>query len=356
MITPENKYCFMRRAKTPWLCIAVLVFLLLVPYGLSAAKPVQPQPKTVSTEREQQFTYYWYAARQAIDREQYSDALALLLFCNAIKPGDGTTLCFLGVIYDGLNQKELALDMFRQAYEADPRDQWYKYSNALLELRTPDGWKQALQVLQNAATLNPNNEELLAQLLRMYVSDGEWKKALSTMDRIDAIKGYDAYSALTRYGVYVRWGKAKKAIGALDKYLEQDPTNIQFLIFRMQILEQIGARPAELYAMYEKILQLDPHNLGVLNNYAYYLATHRGDLKKAERMSELTIREEPDNPVYLDTYGWILGLQGQYNLAIFYIDKAERIARTASPASLPVIDEHKAALVKAQQKALKNKK
>jgi len=38
------------------------------------------------------------------------------------------------------------------------------------------------------------------------------------------------------------------------------------------------------------------------------------------------------------------------------IEKAERIARTASPASLPVINEHKAALVKAQQKALKNKK
>ena len=64
----------------------------------------------------------------------------------------------------------------------------------------------------------------------------------------------------------------------------------------------------------------------ILNNYAYLLATHGGDLKKAERMSELTIREEPDNPVYLDTYGWILHLQGQDMLAKFYLQKAYRLA------------------------------
>ena len=62
--------------------------------------------------------------------------------------------------------------------------------------------------------------------------------------------------------------------------------------------------------------------MGVLNNYAYYLATHKGDLQKAERMSAITIREEPNNPVYLDTYGWILHMQGQDELAIFYLKRA----------------------------------
>ena len=47
-----------------------------------------------------------------------------------------------------------------------------------------------------------------------------------------------------------------------------------------------------------------------------------GDLKKAERMSERTIRESPNNPVFLDTYGWIMHLQGQDELAKFYLQKA----------------------------------
>ena len=39
-------------------------------------------------------------------------------------------------------------------------------------------------------------------------------------------------------------------------------------------------------------------------------------------MSAITIREEPNNPYYLDTYGWILHLQGQDELALFYLKRA----------------------------------
>ena len=74
--------------------------------------------------------------------------------------------------------------------------------------------------------------------------------------------------------------------------------------------------------MYDKVLELDPYNLMVLNNYAYLRAVNGDDLKRAERMSEQTIREQPSNPVYLDTYGWILHLQGQDELAKFYLYRA----------------------------------
>ncbi len=49
----------------------------------------------------------------------------------------------------------------------------------------------------------------------------------------------------------------------------------------------------------------------VLNNYAYYLSEERRKLKKAYAMSKLTVEAEPDNATYLDTFGWILHLQGK---------------------------------------------
>ncbi len=76
------------------------------------------------------------------------------------------------------------------------------------------------------------------------------------------------------------------------------------------------------YYYYEEVLRYDPENVYTLNNYAYLLATHGGDLRKAERMSQLTIQKEPDNATYLDTYAWILHLQGVDSLAKFYIKKA----------------------------------
>ena len=166
------------------------------------------------------------------------------------------------------------------------------------------------------------DEDLLDQLSRMYMSAGEWKKAIVIQDEIDAQRGYDAYSAANRYHAYMIGGKPKQALAALDKYLELDPTNVQFMLFRMEVLERTNAKLKDLYAQYEKILEIDPYHLGVLNNYAYHLATHNGDLQKAEKMSAITIREEPNNPVYLDTYGWILHMQGQDTLAMFYLNRA----------------------------------
>jgi len=84
----------------------------------------------------------------------------------------------------------------------------------------------------------------------------------------------------------------------------------------------MNAKSKDLYPYYQRVLALNPGNLMVLNNYAYHLATHGGDLKEAEKMSAVTIREEPDNAIYLDTYGWILHLQGQNELALFFLQRA----------------------------------
>ena len=48
----------------------------------------------------------------------------------------------------------------------------------------------------------------------------------------------------------------------------------------------------------------------MLNNYAYYLSLDGKNLKKAHQMSSKTVELESDNSTYLDTFGWILYLQG----------------------------------------------
>lgn len=278
----------------------------------------------MSVEQEQQFTYYWYAAKQAIEQERYPEALVLLEFCHMIKPNDGQVLTFLAIMYDGVGQKERSLATFKQAFEADPHDQWSRYCSVLMNMQTKEAAEEALRVLEKAySAQKPHVEEdLLEQLRRGYMVFGQWAKAIAIQDEIDRLRGYDAYSAVNRYRTYAAWGKNKKAIEAIDKYLELDPKDVQFLMFRIELMEHMGVKQEELYAMYERILEIDPYNLGVLNNYAYHLATHKGDLQRAERMSGITIKEQPNNAVYLDTYGWILYMQGQKELALFYLQRA----------------------------------
>lgn len=78
----------------------------------------------------------------------------------------------------------------------------------------------------------------------------------------------------------------------------------------------------DAYKAYDEALKYNDKNVVVLNNYAYFLSLEKKDLKKAERMSAQTVKLEPNNATYLDTYAWIFFIQGNYTLAKIYIETA----------------------------------
>lgn len=75
-------------------------------------------------------------------------------------------------------------------------------------------------------------------------------------------------------------------------------------------------------AAYDKSLELNPDNVGVLNNYSYFLSLRNKNLEKAEAMSKKCNTLQPDNSSYQDTYGWILYQMKKYDDAKVWIGKA----------------------------------
>ena len=90
----------------------------------------------------------------------------------------------------------------------------------------------------------------------------------------------------------------------------------------MQLYEQTQQPPIKMIAAYEAILKMDPRNIVVMNNLAWNLCISGGDLNRAEQLSRITIMREPSNPIYLDTYGWIMYNMGDCESAKFYIKRA----------------------------------
>ena len=102
-----------------------------------------------------------------------------------------------------------------------------------------------------------------------------------------------------------------------------------------QILHDKGLDD-EAFAAYDSSLQWKDDNIEVLNNYAYYLSERGERLQKAEQMSYRTIKAEPTNSTFLDTYAWILFMQERYEEAKIYNDQALQNDSTVSG----VIIEH----------------
>ncbi|MFO7658469.1 MAG: CDC27 family protein [Bacteroidales bacterium] len=76
---------------------------------------------------------------------------------------------------------------------------------------------------------------------------------------------------------------------------------------------------------FEKSLSINNDNLLIRNNYSYYLALRNENLERAKELSYLTIKREPENATYLDTYAWILYKLKKYKTALNYIEKAVSI-------------------------------
>ena len=81
-------------------------------------------------------------------------------------------------------------------------------------------------------------------------------------------------------------------------------------------------KKAEAYAAYDSSLVHNPNNINTLNNYAYFLSVEQQQLDKAEEMSYRTVKAEPTNSTYLDTYAWILFEKGKFTEARIYIEQA----------------------------------
>ena len=85
------------------------------------------------------------------------------------------------------------------------------------------------------------------------------------------------------------------------------------------------------FKYFEKYIKIIPDDMGMLNNYAYYLSQNDRDLDKAEQMSRQTIDAQPDNSTFLDTYAWILYKMERYAEAEKYMKRA--IEKDSTPSA-----------------------
>ncbi len=292
--------------------VGIIVCCLVLPYTAAA----------MTVEQRQRFLYYFYEAERLWQAEQFADAYSLFDYCHTLNPTDAITNRYLGHVYMGCDLPTQALPYYRQAWLAAPAECWKDYAILLYNTNEADNRAEAIKVMEQTTQYLPQDADLWEHLRDAYIGAREFKKALTAQDQLDKAVGYSAYSAINRYRIYVYMQKPKLAIAAIEQYLKEDPTNLQFLLYRIQLYESTGAKVKQLVPMYKEVLRLDPYNALILNNYAYLLATQKGDLTLAEKMSTKALQIEPANPIYLDTYAWILHLSGQNELAKLYIRQA----------------------------------
>ena len=201
-------------------------------------------------------------------------------------------------------------------------------------LAAKDDMKGAAEQMDYAVNLDPTDAQAWNSLLVLNIISENYEAAIAAGDRAIELNPNDielyGYIAPAYYNIK-QYDKAievyKKALAAVDS---TDTEHRSMFLGGMgdakfSMGDTIGA-----FALYDQAIEIDPNNVSILNNYAYFLTLCNRDLDKAERMSAKTVQAEPQNATFLDTYAWVFYKRKEYTMAQLYIEMAIKNERRPS--------------------------
>ena len=185
----------------------------------------------------------------------------------------------------------------------------------------------ATLALKQVIKLDPENTPARLQLIGYALQDEDPDKVIEVARPAieynpDVLEFY-YYLGLAYYNK----GQTDEAAATFEKGVKQvnektDKKIVSDFYSMMGDIYHQKGKNAEAYAAYDSSLVYNPDNIGTMNNYAYFLSVERKSLDKAEEMSYRTVKAEPSNATFLDTYAWILFEKGKYTEARIYMEQA----------------------------------
>ncbi|TNE80955.1 MAG: tetratricopeptide repeat protein [Bacteroidetes bacterium] len=292
-----------------------------------------------------------------------------------LDPGNGFAYYGLAEIYRTENQKDSMLYALKNAFQ-DGQISPQSKINVVISLvplidQDPFLKKPVFELAETIAETHPDNATALSILGDLHYADGHSQIALRYYERSLELSSAELRIWRQVLSIYEENGDYKKITEVGNKAIEYFPNQLMLYYFTAAAHSQLkewkeSADLCELgiammipdnrwmaalyslmgdsyfqldkkdkaYKAYDACLELEPNNVLVLNNYAYYLALDNKELSKAAEMSYLSLSLEPNNANNLDTYGYILFKQGKYKEAKHYIEKA----LTFSPNNAEVLE------------------
>lgn len=237
----------------------------------------------------------------------------------------------------------VVLDMFNRSLANSPKDvdiAELKVAYMNLKKMPEDSINKGLRYILEVA---PENMRARLGLLQTYIGHQDWQQVI---DICQSGTAYNPDQMVFYYYQGLAYYQLEDKDHALDAFqrgvsqIKKDSDKeivADFYYFMGDIMHQKDL-DVQAFAAYDSCLQWKDDHVPCLNNYAYYLSLKNTDLSRAEQMSYKTVKAEPKNATYLDTYAWILFMQERFEEARIYIDQA--VACDTDSVQNDVILEH----------------
>ncbi len=126
---------------------------------------------------------------------------------------------------------------------------------------------------------------------------------------------------LMQASLYNQQNQAEKAFSLLSETLLQMPDEKDLLYTRALVAEHLGKLDL-LESDLKRILTKDANNSEALNALGYTLLSDKKRIAEAEKYLQRAIKLQPNEPVIMDSFGWLQFKLGNYLQAVKYLQLA----------------------------------
>lgn len=220
--------------------------------------------------------------------------------------------------------EDLALRLAEQTVISSPdKAQAHSVKGDILYLKGDN--ESARLSYMKALELDSAKQLIWEQVILLDSKDQKYDLLIQDSDK--ALRAFPENSVFWFYqGLgYMLQKKYDSSVGAFESGLVFANDNFRL---KNQFLANLGDAYNELGdyvksdSSYEAVLESEPNNARVLNNYSYFLSLRDDRLDEAKAMIEKAVRMNPTDPTYLDTYGWVLYKMKDYDGAKIQLEKA----------------------------------
>ena len=302
----------------------------------------------------------WYELGTLLGESgRYKEALSAFGKAISLNPVETNLNAYLGLAaaYEALDSIPQAEETYNRALKLSP-DNVTVYRQMLSMYLGRQDIKKSIEISQSLVSLMPSDWPAQRRLGILYYSDGQLERADSLFaSRIDFgddnalnffYRGRVAMEKgrlddAKRYFIEVTKRESSFTDGWLNLgfiYSEQDSLPKAIDIYREGLRSALmtedsarlnfalGAaleRNGLFYQAVETfrgVIASDSNNAQALNYLGYMLADRGEQLPYALGLIERALRLAPDNPAYIDSYGWVCYKMGNYAVALSELQKA----------------------------------
>jgi putative PEP-CTERM system TPR-repeat lipoprotein len=183
---------------------------------------------------------------------------------------------------------------------------------------------KALTLARNRIEDNPANSSaylLLAAIQQRLQQNTEAEQTLQNgIARVD-----DARPLLLRLGGFYLSQKRIAEAEKIFRDLHRDSPEYIPATFALAVLQDQRGYKQEAMTLYRSILEKNEKHSGAMNNLAYLYAENNGDPEQALLLAYQAFRNEPSNPIILDTLGFALLKNRHFAEAVKVLEKASEL-------------------------------